>query len=93
MAFKLSGSTRFERDFEKLAKKNREVLDYARLGREILATDPYNISRRYHIKKLTDVTAGEGQWRLTIGRYRLRYDITGNAVELHSFKPRPEAYR
>jgi hypothetical protein len=29
------------------------------------------------------VSPGEGQWRLTLGRWRFRYDISGQAVELH----------
>ncbi|MBI1975142.1 MAG: hypothetical protein HYS57_02150, partial [Parcubacteria group bacterium] len=90
MAFDISDTTRFERDFEKLARRHREVLEYARYARQILSTDPYNVSRQYKLKKLTDIPAGDGQWRLTVGRYRIRYDIRGKTVELHSFKPRPE---
>jgi len=93
MAFNVFSTARFEREFEKLIKKNRETIDYARQTRVILGADPYNLSRQYKIKKLTDVAAGEGQWRLRIGRYRVRYDIRGKVVELHSIQPRPEAYR
>ena len=93
MAFDIAATSRFERDFERLAKKNRGVLDYARQARIILQTDPYNFSRQYRIKKLTDIPAREGQWRLRIGDYRVRYDIKGKIVELHSVKLRKDAYR
>ena len=93
MVFDIVDTSRFERDFERLAKKNRDVLDYARQARVILQNSPYNFSRRYKIKKLTDIPAGEGQWRLRIGDYRIRYDIRGKMVELHSIKPRKDAYR
>ncbi len=49
---------------------------------EILKTDPTNRTGRYRIKKLKGVPAGEGQWRLALGRFRFRYDIAGTIVEL-----------
>jgi hypothetical protein len=48
----------------------------------ILCADPYNTSRQHHIKKLEGVAAGDGQFRLTIGRWRFRYDILGREVRL-----------
>lgn len=93
MAFDIVNTSRFERDFEGFAKKSRDVLDYAREARTILHADPYNFSRQHKIKKLTDIKSGEGQWRLRMGRYRLRYDINGSTVELHSIKLRKDAYR
>ena len=93
MAFSILNTTRFERDFEKLVAKSREVLDYAQQARSILCTDPYNVSRQHKIKKLTGIPMGEGQWRLRIGKYRIRYDINGRAVELLSIKLRKDAYR
>lgn len=44
---------------------------------EILTEDPYNISRRHPIRKLTGVVAGDGQYRLRLRRFRFRYDIDG----------------
>ena len=49
---------------------------------EILGSDPTNRTRHFRIKKLVDVPAGEGQWRLALGRFRFRYDIAGSTVEL-----------
>lgn len=91
--FEIQKTTRFERDLNRLARKNREAVSLYEHTLTVLEFDPYNFSRQYKIKKLTDVAAGDGQWRLTVGRYRIRYDIKGKIVELHSFKPRPEAYR
>ena len=51
-------------------------------AREIIQSDPYNVSRHYHIKKLEGVPEGEGQYRLTLGRWRFRYDIFGREVWL-----------
>ncbi len=93
MAFDIIDSAHFEREFEKLIKRNREVIVYMDQARAILVIDPHNFSRQHKIKKLTDVPSDEGQWRLRIGRYRLRYDIRGKIVQLHSIRPRPEAYR
>jgi len=36
--------------------------------------------------------AGEGQWRIRCRDYRLRYDIMGKDVALHTFRRRKEAY-
>jgi len=59
----------------------------------MLATDPHNHRRQAQIRKLEDVPPGEGQYRLRIGDYRLRYDIMGEEVVLHSFRPRRDSYR
>ena len=91
--FDIQKTTRFERDVNRLARKNREVVTLYDNALIVLKSDPYNISRQHRIKKLTDIKSGDGQWRLTVGHYRIRYDFKGKIVELHSFKPRPEAYR
>jgi mRNA-degrading endonuclease RelE of RelBE toxin-antitoxin system len=62
---------------------------------ELLATleeDPHNRSGQHKIKKLAGVKPGEGQWRIRWREYRLRYDIFGEEVVLHSFRHRREAY-
>jgi hypothetical protein len=52
-------------------------------ARGILQNDPYNRSRRHAIKKLEGIPQGEGQYRLSLGRWRFRYDISGRHVILH----------
>jgi hypothetical protein len=49
---------------------------------EILSSDPHNAGRRHNIRKLEAVKAGDGQFRLTMGRWRFRYDIFGRQVWL-----------
>jgi hypothetical protein len=70
--------------YERLARllsKRQSRFDAAqRRAFEILRQDPTNRSRSHDIKKLTDVPAGEGQWRLAIRRFRFRYDIYGQDV-------------
>jgi len=48
----------------------------------ILSLDPHNKSRKYPIKKLTNVPAGEGQYRIRSGRFRFRYDVAEREVVL-----------
>jgi mRNA-degrading endonuclease RelE of RelBE toxin-antitoxin system len=48
----------------------------------ILESDPYNTARKHAIKKLTGVAAGEGQYRLRVGRFRFRYEVSGKEVWL-----------
>jgi mRNA-degrading endonuclease RelE of RelBE toxin-antitoxin system len=46
------------------------------------------------IRKLMGVAGGEGQHRLRLGRWRLRYDIEGEEVVLHHVGlRREEIYR
>ncbi len=60
--------------------------------RSTLRVDPYNRGRKHSIAKLTGVAEGEGQWRIRVGDYRLRYDIIGRDVVLYSFRHRREVY-
>lgn len=49
----------------------------------ILERDPTNRSGSYDIKKLANVARGEGQWRIALGRFRIRYDVVEQDVVLH----------
>lgn len=50
---------------------------------QILGEDPTNHSGNHDIKKLTNIAQGEAQWRIAIGRFRFRYDVSGHDVILH----------
>ncbi len=91
--FTVRQSSRFERDITRLTKKNRAVASIFERSLNVLEVDPFNLSRMYRVKKLTDITKGNGQWRLRIDKYRIRYDISNTEVILHSIKPRKDAYR
>lgn len=91
MAFKVYTTSSFNREFKKAAGKDRELP--AAFGKiiSILSADPFNLKKEYNIKKLTDVDYGK--WRLRLGDYRIRYDVDGSKVALHSIRNRKDAYR
>ena len=80
--FTIAAASRFEREFWKLARRYEELLETYERAISILKIDPYNRSRSHPIKKLTDVSPGNGQYRIRLGRWRLRYDIEGHTVRL-----------
>jgi hypothetical protein len=80
--FTVHPSTRYERLSAKLQKGHRDFETTEKTAVAILSSDPYNRSRAHHIKKLEGVGSGEGQYRLSLGRWRFRYDILGQVVLL-----------
>ena len=87
--FIVQTSSHFERLFKKLHKHHPQLPGLFREVIEILEIDPYNRKRRYSIKKLVDPQQ-DGQYRLRFGRFRFRYDITGQTVELKTCALRRE---
>jgi mRNA-degrading endonuclease RelE of RelBE toxin-antitoxin system len=91
-SFRVISTPSFEREFRAITKQSAvrgEILvDLV----SILRQDPYNRTGRHKIKKLVGLKAGDGQWRLRWQDYRLRYDISGDQVILHSFRHRKDAY-
>jgi len=81
--FAVRTTPHYERLAGKLLKGHSELGPLHERVREILATDPHNLSRRHPIKKLQGVPPGAGQYRLRLGRFRFRYDISGRDVILH----------
>ena len=71
---------RFERLARDLLRGHPEFNALLDSALSILKADPCNRSQVHHIKKLVGVPAGEGQWWLSLGRYRFRYDIYGREV-------------
>lgn len=72
----------FDRLLKKLVPKHPELIERFGEAVTILSIDPYNKGRRHPIRKLENVAAGEGQYRLRSGRFRFRYDIEGSEVVL-----------
>lgn len=91
-AFRVFTTAAFDRSMKQLAKKNPDVSGVFERLITILATDPRNTSRQHNIKKLTNIESGDGQWRIRSGVYRLRYDVDGEIVTLHSINHRKNAY-
>jgi mRNA-degrading endonuclease RelE of RelBE toxin-antitoxin system len=81
-----------ERVPKELTKGNPVLLTALDESLAILREDPHNRSGQHGIKKLAGLKPGEGQWRLRWRDYRVRYDIFGEEVVLHSFRHRKEAY-
>jgi hypothetical protein len=80
--FSVRTTPRFERLARVLRKNHPEFQTLQDRTVRILTADPYNRSREHHIRKLEAVPIGEGRWRLSLGRFRFRYDIYGNEVVL-----------
>jgi mRNA-degrading endonuclease RelE of RelBE toxin-antitoxin system len=92
VTFRVFTTAAFDRSIKRLAKKNPDIPDMFEGLVTTLAADPQNTSRKHSIKKLTNVDAGDGQWRIRSGVYRLRYDVQGDVVTLHSINHRKDAY-
>lgn len=91
-AFRVLTTPAFECSAKKLARGNPKVTDALEMLIAILESDPYNRMRTHPIKKLAGIKPGQGQWRIRERNYRLRYDISGQEVVLHSLRDRKEAY-
>jgi mRNA-degrading endonuclease RelE of RelBE toxin-antitoxin system len=91
-SFRVLTTPSFERDFRKTSKGNQVLANALEELVVILAEDPHNRSGQHAIKKLAGLKPGEGQWRIRWRDYRLRYDIPGTEVVMHSFRHRKEAY-
>ena len=82
----------FKRDVRRITRRNPSLASIVGEMISTLEEDPHNTTGRHNIKKLTSVKAGDGQWRIRSGDYRLRYDLHGNDIILFSFRHRREAY-
>lgn len=91
-AFRVLTTPGFEREFRKSSKRNSALLAALDDSIAILREDPQNRRGQHQIKKLAGLKPGQGQWRLRWRDYRVRYDIFGDEVILHSFRHRKEAY-
>jgi len=90
--FRVISTPAFEREFGKVSRGNPAIIAAFRGLVAVLSEDPHNRKGQHQIKKLAGLKNGEGQWRIRWHDYRLRYDIIGSEVVLHSFRHRKEAY-
>ncbi|HEY1422531.1 MAG TPA: type II toxin-antitoxin system RelE/ParE family toxin [Candidatus Acidoferrum sp.] len=91
-SFRVVTTPAFEREFRKTSRGNAALIGALQDLVATLSEDPHNRSSQHQVKKLASSKPGEGQWRIRWRDYRLRYDILGNEVILHSFRHRKEAY-
>lgn len=90
--FQVLTTSAFEKGVRRLTRRNPDLAPAVEKLIVILGDDPYNRGGQQNIKKLAGLKPGQGQWRIRLGDYRLRYDIFGQEVVLHSFRHRREAY-
>ena len=80
--FSVRATSHYDRLARRLTRQHTDFDTFEDRAREILETDPHNRTRRSPIKKLEEVRQGDGQYRLSLGRWRFRYDIYGREVVL-----------
>lgn len=83
--YRLVPSKVFLKDLERLPARERPLVAEAleRLKLEPLAGR--------NVRKLSATKIGV--WRLRVGDYRVRYDIEGDEIRLHTIRHRRDAYR
>ena len=89
-SFSVRATPHYDRLARRLLRQHRDFDEVEDRAREILQDDPYNRTRRHHIKKLEGIAQGDGQYRLSMGRFRFRYDIYGRDVRLQRCSLRRE---
>ena len=82
-SFTVRTTASFDRLAKTLRKQHKEFTARYEEALALLGSDPVNRSRAHSIKKLVNVPAGEGQYRLRLGRWRFRYDIEDKEVILY----------
>jgi len=91
--YTLRATKQFERQQRKFLKKYRMTTSRIENIYDILESDPYNQSKKAKIKKLTDISDGDGVWRIRSKNIRIRYDIDKRYIILHSTKDRKNSYK
>ena len=65
----------YEQQARRLLRTHPEFRTVQARAFEILDSDPQNRTRAHGIKQLAGIPPGGGQWRLSLGRFRFRYDV------------------
>jgi mRNA-degrading endonuclease RelE of RelBE toxin-antitoxin system len=81
-AFRVRSTARFDRLEKSHRKRHKEFIEIFADALTILEQDPLGRTRIHQVKKLANVKAGEGQYRLRLGRWRFRYDVEDADVTL-----------
>ena len=91
--YKVFFTSYFEKYTKPYLKKNKMAVKLLARANEILESDPYNLTKKHNIKKLHGIKSGEGEFRLRVNNFRLRYDIFKKDVILYSFRNRKDVYK
>jgi len=78
--YRVEIAPRFARAAKKLAAAHPQLAVLLPRAIAILAEDPLNVSGRHAILKLRGVEPEEGQYRLRLRRFRIRYDVLDDRV-------------
>ena len=81
--FQVRTTPHFDRLVRRLHRHHHDLAGRYTEALETLQTDPLNRRGAHNIRKLEAVRAGEGQYRLRLGRWRFRYDVIDRDVILH----------
>ena len=80
--FLVQTTSAFSRAARKLSRAHPDFARHYATAISVVQQDPYNNTRRHPIKKLEGVAPGDGQYRIRLARFRFRYDIRGDVVDL-----------
>ncbi|MDO8575631.1 MAG: type II toxin-antitoxin system RelE/ParE family toxin [bacterium] len=83
----------FDKELRKSIKIHKDILKYYEKAITTLSIYPLNLSKAHDIKKLNGVKMWQGEWRIRIGNYRLRYDVKNLNVHLFSINHRKDIYK
>jgi hypothetical protein len=83
MSFSVFTTSHFDKLSRKLDKYHPDYLEVLSEAIGILKSDPYNKTKKYRIKKLRGISSGDAQYRLSLGRWRFRYDIFEKKIVMH----------
>jgi mRNA-degrading endonuclease RelE of RelBE toxin-antitoxin system len=88
--YQVVASVTFEKKYKKLLARDPDLRELFAVALAQLEKDP---TGGRSIKKLVGIVKGDGAWRIRLGIYRARYDISGMTVVLHTVGLRKEIYR
>ena len=81
-AFRVRSTAAFDRLVKAHRKRHREFIQVLADALDILEEDPLDRARTHQVKKLANVKTGDGQYRLRLGRWQFRYDVSEGEVTL-----------
>lgn len=90
--FNILTTSAFDKMLKKVFKKDKKISKSIKEISNILKENPYG-ENNSKIKKLTDIKQNDGMWRIRFHEYRIRYDVIGKDVVLHSIKNRKDSYK
>ncbi len=88
--YHIIASAMFEKKYKKLLVRDGGMREFFASALAQLERDPKTLRST---KKLVGMVDGNGEWRIRMGVYRMRYDINGDTVVLHTIGLRKDIYK